>query len=254
MDLKQSDFEKQKWNNYYKEALDGNGQEHQPSLWWKISDDDSVSIVKKYLNPSVHCSILEAGCGSGGSSFYLEHAFKDISITLCDISENALEFARTITPNQLRGNVEYIISDIVCMPFNDDSFDLTWNVGVLEHYTINEILQMAAEMTRVTKIGGYVIIAIPNRRSIATLKAYILGSRFGKLFLFWIPGYRFDSEILYGNRQLKKILFEKFKRDVFVEFAGNMLWVGAPKKWVKKFNSCFPRSSFSFLTFFVFKK
>lgn len=248
------DFERKKWNEYYSLALAGKGQESEPSLWWQISDDDSAVIVKKHLAQSGDLNVLEAGCGSGGSSFYLGTVFRNISITLCDISENALTYAKSIEPVELSGKVRYFRSAISSMPFQENTFDLTWNVGVVEHYNPNEIIQMAMEMMRVTKAGGNVIISIPNRNSIATLKAYFLGSGFGTKFFRWVPGYRFDSEILYRKSELYKILSTGLRREVSVEFAGNLLWVSAPQLLVRLTNKWFRQSRFSFLLFFIIRK
>ncbi len=222
-------------------------------MWWQISDDDSVSIIKKYIADD-NISVLEPGCGSGGSSFYLSRFIYVSKLTLCDISANALGFARSIEPADINGRVDYVQAEISTMPFNDDSFDLTWNVGVIEHYLPEQIAKMVNEMKRVTKKNGYVIVAIPNKNSIATLKAWLLGSKYGRKFLAFIPGYKFDSEILYKNLWLKNFLMERTQNDVNIEYAGNMLWVGAPEWLVRKTNSWFPKSKCSFLTFFVFKK
>jgi predicted SAM-dependent methyltransferase len=46
-----------------------------------------------------------------------------------------------------------------------DSFDLTFNAGVLEHFTFEERQKALREMSRVTKPGGCVLVAIPNHFS-----------------------------------------------------------------------------------------
>jgi len=256
-------FEKDKWNQYFDDAIQGKGQEQErqksksvevPSSWWQIADIDTISIVKKYFESNSKLDILEAGCGSGKSSFTLVEELGCNSLTLSDISSKALEFAQTMEPAQLSSKMKYVKAGIQQMPFPEEVFDLTWNIGVIEHYPLDIIKDMVEEMLRVTKTDGYVIVAIPNRNSIATLKAWLLGTNFGRRFLRFIPGYRFDTERLYSNKKLAKFLSTTFSKEVKIEFAGNLLWVGAPNFLVSLTNRLFSKSPISFLSFFIVKK
>ncbi len=244
-------FEKEKWDIYFKEALNGEGQEHEKSLWWNISDRDSLEVVRELFPAGRPISVLEAGCGSAGTSLLLAKHFPVSRLSLVDVSENALLFARHLTEPELRPRVEYIHSDIVAMPFPDGLFDLVWNVGVIEHYSPEMIGHIVKEMLRVTRPGGVVVAAIPNRNSIAVLKAWLLGTRFGQTVLKLVPGYRFDTEILYGNVELMKLLHKATGHSCELTFGGNLLWVGAPERLVALSDRFLKRSRFSFLSFLI---
>jgi SAM-dependent methyltransferase len=247
-------FEADKWDKYFGDALAGEGQEHENSLWWRISDDDSLHIVREFVSQDRPVAICEPACGSGGTSALLAREFAVSELTLLDISPRALGFAASVLPAELRRRTRLIEGDAFAMPLEADRFDLTWNVGVIEHYSRAQIVDMVEEMLRITRPGGTVMVALPNRSSIATLKAALLGSGFGRRWLGAVPGYRFDSEILYGTHDLARMLGTRFGRLVYIRYAGNALWVGAPEPWVRLAHSIAPRSRLSFLAFLILRK
>jgi 2-polyprenyl-3-methyl-5-hydroxy-6-metoxy-1,4-benzoquinol methylase len=247
-------FERTKWDQYFEQALAGKGQEHDNSLWWKIPETDTLKIITDIIKTTTGISVLEAGCGSGRSSFLLANNIPIKYLRLSDISENALKFAKKCQPIGFDGTVEYKKESSFNLNIQTGKFDLTWNIGVIEHYPLNELLSMINEMLRVTNIGGYVIVAIPNRNSIAVLKAWLLGTKFGRQYFRFVSGYRFDTETLYGNNELAYEIYKHFDLSAQIKFAGSLLWVSAPNWLVKLVNKYFPRSRFSFLTFFIMRK
>ncbi|MFO0159947.1 MAG: methyltransferase domain-containing protein [Alphaproteobacteria bacterium] len=247
-------YEAAKWSSYFEEALQDRGQEHDKSLWWRVSDLDSLAIARACLRNLAAPAICEPACGSGGTSILLAEMVGARDLTLVDISPSALSFARSLLPESLAGVTHLLEGDAFRLPLEDDRFDLTWNVGVIEHYPQSQILDLVREMRRVTRPGGAVLVAIPNRRSIATLKAALLGSHFGRRWLPRASGYRFDTEILYSANALAHLFEHTFGRPVAVRFAGNPLWVTAPEPLVRATQRLWPRSPFSFLAFLIFFK
>lgn len=247
-------YESAKWVEYFDEALAGKGQEHEDSLWWRISDIDSLDIVREFVDVRRPFSICEPACGSGGTSILLSREFEVSGLTLLDVSPSAIAFAASLLPEDLRPRTTLIEGDAFAMPLDADTFDLTWNVGVIEHYSRPQILEMVEEMLRVTRPGGVVMVALPNRRSIATLKAALLGTRFGRRWLTAVPGYRFDSEILYGTRDLAIMFRQQFNVPVEVRYAGSALWVGAPEPLVRLAQRIWCKSPLSFLAFLILHK
>ncbi len=59
-------------------------------------------------------------------------------------------------------NVNRIIGNAASTKFEDGFFDVIFSSNLLEHLSINEILQTLNEFNRVTKEGGIVIIISPN--------------------------------------------------------------------------------------------
>lgn len=241
--------EKENWDEYFDQSLEGKGQEHKNKLWWDVVDRDACEIVVNRLAGKKEISVLEAGCGSGKTTFQLANFIRINLLYLMDISDKALSFAKSIENSKLKGKVKYAQGDIFNMKF-DINFDLVWNIGLIEHYSEEEIEKIVRNMYNAVNDDGVMIIGIPNRRSIAVLKAALLGSVFGKFFLFWAPGYRNDSEILYGEKKIKKIIKKVTNKEAEIGYAGSFLWVGCFRSLIKFFDKKFKKSKFSFLTLF----
>ena len=109
-------------------------------------------------------------------------------------------------------------------------------------------------MYSVTLPGGFLVIGIPNRRSLAVMKAALLGSSFGKRYLNWVKGYRNSSEILYSNRFIQACIQSVTGAPVSIQYGGSPLCVGAPLFLVKFFDHYLRLKTFSFLTFFIIEK
>ncbi len=98
--------------------------------------------------------ILEAGCGSGEGLTVLVDEDR-IAVGL-DLSEKAIRRAL------LHRNVLGVQGNNFALPFPDDTFDIVFNSGVIEHFKYPENLKQVKEMARVTKHGGEIIINVPN--------------------------------------------------------------------------------------------
>lgn len=248
--------EKQIWNAYFAEALDGCGQEMENSnLWWSISEIDTVDIVYDIFKAKT-INVLEAGCGSGGTNFSLGKKLKLNQIDLLDISVNALKYAKQITPPEYQSKTRYILGSILDEKIEElGKYDLVWNTGLIEHYTPKEIISIISHMLDYTNEHGVVILGIPNIKSIAVLKAAFLGTRFARKFLKFINGYRNSSEILYSDRQIKKLISDHFKNvRIELKYAGSPLLVGSPEFLVRLVNQLFRKTKFSFLSYFILYK
>lgn len=250
---RRTEFEAAKWEQHFDRVL-AEGGDYKRSLWWRIADLDSVAIAREIHRGAQPIRVLEPASGSGGTSLELARHRAVDSIVLADISIAALQLARTLATGESTPRVHLLQSDAFALPLADATFDLAWNIGVIEHYPEAQILELVGEMLRVTRPGGAVLVGIPNRRSIANLKAALLGSRFGRRWLRFVPGYRFDSEILYSRHRLAGLLEHAFGHPVAISFAGSALWVGAPERLVRWSQRIVRQSPLSFLVFLCIRK
>ena len=167
------------WDNVWKEK--------------KYTTDFSIRwldfLSKRGKNLSSGAKILEAGCGSGEGIAVL--ADKNRTAIGLDLSEEAL--ARTSSHEY----VTAVKGDILDLPFPDNTFDLVFNSGVIEHYRYPGNIRQVKEMARVTKKGGEILISVPNSLCLW----YILVKKILLIFKAWKFGY----EESYTPARLKKV-------------------------------------------------
>lgn len=114
-------------------------------------------FIRKHFAPGAR--LLHAGCGSGHVDTEISRAMR---ITALDISLPALETYRQNNPHAeaiQRGDILHLEN----MP--NESFDGAYNLGVVEHFTQEQIVQILGQMGRIVKRGGKVVIFWPHRRA-----------------------------------------------------------------------------------------
>jgi len=104
-------------------------------------------------------TVIEAGSGTG--RILLRLAAEGAKVILVDYSEIAINNAKKLFLDK-KQSANFVLADIINMPLNDEVADLTWNAGVLEHFSFSEQVKALKEMRRVTKKGGLIISLNPN--------------------------------------------------------------------------------------------
>ena len=93
---------------------------------------------------------LEVGCGRGSLSSYF--ADEGWDVTLLDYSNSVLNTARCIFANNGHA-ANFVTGDANRLPFPDNSFDITYSVGLLEHF--EQVRPPIAEQLRVLRPTGW---------------------------------------------------------------------------------------------------
>lgn len=102
---------------------------------------------------------LDVGCGSGALAQRL--ATSGYDVVGVDPSEGMLEVLRRRSPE-----IRAIHASGTALPFSDDSFDLVLTVAVMHHIADpHDVRQTLAEMVRVVRAGGRVLIWDHNPRN-----------------------------------------------------------------------------------------
>lgn len=145
------------------------GKEVWDDLWEKhqdINEEDYfkcvVDAVLENINiPIENAKILEAGAGTGTSSFQL--AKKGAQVSLVDYSEKAIiRMEQMFRQNSLSAN--FFCDDIRNMDIDDNSYDIVFNSGVMEHFPYDQQVAILREMRRICKPNGLVITMNPNAK------------------------------------------------------------------------------------------
>jgi ubiquinone/menaquinone biosynthesis C-methylase UbiE len=107
-----------------------------------------------------NCRALEIGCGTGR---LINQASKHLGVEGVGVDNNinALEYARTL--GQVLGTRCMLVQGSgFQLPFADNTFDLVFSEGVIEHFSRQMTDQMVKEHVRVAKPAGLVIVSVPN--------------------------------------------------------------------------------------------
>ena len=106
-------------------------------------------------------SLLELGSGAGQNSALMAHNGR--RITLLDISKENLEFSAEVF-ELLNLNGYFRLADMTKpLPFDDNSFDTVFSVGVFEYFNDEQINKILKEAFRIAK--RRLIIMMPNASS-----------------------------------------------------------------------------------------
>ncbi len=124
-----------------------------------------LEVVFQMLPSLERVKILEIGCGAG--LFCLESARQATTVIGIDISLFVLDFARQVKDEVHSQNVSFQQGDAEQLAFRDETFDLVICSEVLEH--VPDPQRALAEIRRVTKPGGTVILTTPSAVSLSDL-------------------------------------------------------------------------------------
>jgi SAM-dependent methyltransferase len=148
-----------------------------------------VAILAREVPDPRGKGILEVGSGTGLASLAL--AQRGALVTLCDISPEAVKFSKAVFARAGAAETT-VLGSLLELPFEAESFDVTWNAGVIEHFELADQVRGVREMLRVTKAGGKVVIAVPSARARIYARAKAYADRKGA----WQPGYEVPMESL----------------------------------------------------------
>jgi len=127
-------------------------------------NDDFVRLfTKKYIKADKSSKILEGGCGKGHFVYSLNEAgFDSYGI---DFAPQIIKKLKLLFPD-----LHYELGDVRKLEFADDYFDGYWSLGVIEHF-YDGYDDIASEMKRVLKSGGYLFITFPQMSILRKVKA-----------------------------------------------------------------------------------
>jgi ubiquinone/menaquinone biosynthesis C-methylase UbiE len=112
--------------------------------------------------------VLDFGSGIGNSLPHLCAMFPDADVTCADVSARSLEISRSRFPEVPARHVEITGA---ALPFEDESFDLAFSACVFHHIPHAEHVDWLAELRRVTRRGGLLVIFEHNPWNPLTMRA-----------------------------------------------------------------------------------
>ena len=158
-------------------------------------------------------NLLEVCCGSARTLHYLDPHYTNSACFALDLSPQAIRVVNQISPSYKTS-----IASALDLPLPAAYFDLSFSIGLIEHFTRAQATQMMQEKVRVTRPGGWVGVMVPWQSSIYNL---IVRRAFGK---YW----PFGDEDPFHRAELAKMLVEIGLHDikVFVIYGTTLLGIG----------------------------
>jgi SAM-dependent methyltransferase len=102
--------------------------------------------------------VLDVGCGPGPITLDVAALISPGIVTGVDRLSSAIEKAQVERESRNVTNAEFQVSEANPLPFDDDTFDLTYSHSLLEY--VQNPVEALAEQSRVTKPGGTVVAGI----------------------------------------------------------------------------------------------
>ncbi|MDY6917344.1 MAG: class I SAM-dependent methyltransferase [Chloroflexota bacterium] len=146
---------------------------------WLIDDvwhfPYAYDTFKKYIPPG--SLSLEVGFGSGR---IMARVARELECTCVGVDPDDSAFSSLAYFSRQHGvKTEPVKGSGFCLPFKDNSFDVVYSEGVIEHFPVHQSEAMLAEHARVCREGGVVIVSVPNKFAVFhSLTKLLLGERF----------------------------------------------------------------------------
>jgi ubiquinone/menaquinone biosynthesis C-methylase UbiE/uncharacterized protein YbaR (Trm112 family) len=117
-----------------------------------------AQAYKRLIGPIRGRRILDVGCGTGrGVAEFASDA--DLAVG-CDSSLDMLSLAEKKVSDH--GNCAFVAAYAQQLPFPDSAFDLVFSLNFLHLFSLDTQRKMIAEMLRVVRSGGAVILEFDN--------------------------------------------------------------------------------------------
>lgn len=161
----------------------------------KRAYDFVLKVMSEVIKIGKPVKILDIGCGPGKWAVLFAKNFG--STTAIDISPNMILLAKENARKDNLHNIDFHVMDVSKLDLYENTYDMVNCVTVLQHiFDDGDWRRAIQEISRVTKVGGYVLLfetapdfAIRRRTrhlSIRTMRQYVGEFRMaGADFVYW---------------------------------------------------------------------
>ncbi|MDD5675035.1 MAG: class I SAM-dependent methyltransferase [Chitinivibrionales bacterium] len=139
------------------------------SYWEKKNLLPQVKIIEELEDITAFAgrTVIEIGAGSGTTA--MEIARKGASVTCLDFSAAAIALMRK-NIREAGQTLSLVQGDAFKIPLQKESFDICYHQGFLEHFP--DSLPLLREQNRILKPGGYLLLDVPQRYNLYTVKKH----------------------------------------------------------------------------------
>lgn len=134
-------------------------------VWGEIFRGRQAVLLEKVdsLGLTTSARVLDFGCGAGFLSISL--ARRGFSVDAIDHASSVVEMAKLhMKRARLESRVRVDVGDVHKLPFPTSSFDLVVGLGVI--MWLHNLRRALAELERVLKPGGFIVLGVNNSWSV----------------------------------------------------------------------------------------
>lgn len=151
--------------------------------------------------------VLDYGCGH--AEYLSDFHSHGVKISGAEINNNVVEAC------QQAGYDVHKVNEFTSIPFEDKTFDVVYLMQVFEH--LRDPHGFMAELSRVTRVGGVLYLAVPNSESI-----------WRKLFRSnWVSGWFAPFHLFHYNSKVLASVADKHG------FVATKIWSTTPESWFR---------------------
>ena len=166
--------------------------------WHKREHQRFIDFICRYIDLLLKkmdfIKVLEIGCGSAIDSYMIAERYDNrVSFTGTDLSIRSIELVKKLK-QYFKKQVTFDVDDATDSSFQDETFDLIFSQGVVEHF--KNPAAIMKEQIRLLKKDGFLIINVPQKYHILTIYKHLL---------ITIGKWRFGWETEYSFSELKKL-------------------------------------------------
>ena len=118
---------------------------------WRTAENSAAYLIPQ-LRPGM--TLLDVGCGPGTITVDLAARIAPGRLTACELTGDALALARAEAISRGSANIDFAVSDVHALDFDDAVFDVVHAHQVLQH--AGDPVGALREMRRVCKSGGII--------------------------------------------------------------------------------------------------
>ncbi|KAL6785298.1 VTE6 [Auxenochlorella protothecoides x Auxenochlorella symbiontica] len=196
---------------------------------------DFVDRMIQFAGVSNPGSILDVGCGIGGTTRMLASRFPGAKVAGITLSPNQVARGTALAAEKGLANCEFKVMDALKMDYPDNSFDVVWACESGEH--MPDKGAYVREMVRVLKPGGTLVIATWCQREVTPANPFTASDKERLQFLYdeWAHPYFISKEeygrLVQGTGVMEAAHLEDWAKYTLPSWR-HSIWVGVYDPWI----------------------
>ncbi|KAJ9524513.1 hypothetical protein QJQ45_019589 [Haematococcus lacustris] len=202
---------------------------------FKQAKYDFIDEMLAFSGASAPTSILDVGCGFGGTSRHLAKKFRNASVRGITLSPKQVQRGGELAKEQGVTNVRFEVMDALAMQIPDNTYDLVWACESGEHMPDKK--KYVEEMVRVLKPGGTLVIACWCQREETPDRPFSSTERKELQFLYdewahpYFISYQEFERLMKGTGLMEGVVGEDWTPQTLPSWL-HSIWVGVVDPWI----------------------